>query len=132
MISFSSFFLWFDPLDGPAICMYYILYIIYICLYVCKNIVVLSYLPIKLNNTGKNIKPCAAPKTTILRYIRKKNTSKIWVLANANITIPIILVNVIPENTYNEKKKRILLIRKSRLINTKYYKLLYIPNFLYD
>lgn len=100
MISFSSFFLWFDPLDGPAICMYYILYI--------KNIVVLSYLPIKLNNTGKNIKPCAAPKTTILRYIRKKNTSKIWVLANANITIPIILVNVIPENTYNEKKKNII------------------------
>lgn len=46
-------------------------------MYVCKSIVILSYLPIKLNNTGKNIKPCAAPKITILRYIRKKNTSKI-------------------------------------------------------
>lgn len=27
--------------------------------------------PIKLNNTGKNIKPCAAPNKTIPRYILK-------------------------------------------------------------
>lgn len=34
-------------------------------------------LPMKLSSTGKNIRPCAAPKITILKYIRKKNIWKI-------------------------------------------------------
>lgn len=61
----------------------------------------------RLSNTGKNIRPCAAPKITIPKYIRKKNTSKIWVLANASTTIPIIFVNVIPENTCNEESSTV-------------------------
>jgi len=30
-----------------------------------------DYSPIKLNNTGKNIRPCAAPNRTIPKYILK-------------------------------------------------------------
>ncbi len=48
------------------------------------------------------MRPWAAPISTMPRYMRKKNTSKICDSAKASTTMPANFVSVMPERTYEE------------------------------